>query len=272
MLSDVFQLVRGHSPLIVSMPHSGEALGPYAERMTAEALEIADTDWHLPKLYSFLAALGATVIAAQHSRYVIDLNRDPSGKSLYPGQNVTELCPTTTFAEQPIYQDGEAPHAAEVRARAETYWHPYHNALKAEIERVKAEFGYALLWDAHSIRSHVPRFFEGRLPDFNLGTNDGASCDEVLARLVLAVAGRAQDYTSVLNGRFKGGYITRVYGNPAEHVHAIQLELAQVTYMEESFPFSYKPDSAAKVAAPIRGMMEAMLAWKPAEARLRANA
>nr|WP_262690332.1 N-formylglutamate deformylase [Kordiimonas aestuarii] len=271
-MSAVYTLSRGHSPLIVSMPHSGEALGPFAPRMTDAAHRIADTDWHLPRLYAFLGDMGATVLSANYSRYVIDLNRDPSGKSLYPGQNVTELCPTTTFAEEPIYRQGETPGVADVSERTKTYWHPYHTALTAEIERVKAEHGYALLWDAHSIRSHVPRFFEGCLPDFNLGTNEGASCDAGLAQQVYTAAKGAESFTSVLNGRFKGGYITRRYGNPAEDVHAIQLELAQITYMDESYPFAYQDDIAAKVAAPIRRMMEAMLAWRPEVARLRSSA
>ena len=271
-MSAVFNLNRGESPLVVSMPHSGEALGPFAACMTDAANLIADTDWHLPRLYGFLPELGATVLSACYSRYVIDLNRDPSGKSLYPGQNVTELCPTTTFAEEPIYRHGGAPTGVDVRERTETYWHPYHAALVAELERVKAIHGYALLWDAHSIRSRVPRFFEGRLPDFNLGTNDGASCDPDLAEQVYAAAADADGFTSVLNGRFKGGYITRRYGSPGTHVHAIQLELSQITYMDESHPFAYREDLANKVAAPIRRMMEAMLAWRPEVAKLRSSA
>jgi len=246
------------------MPHSGEELGPYAGRMTAAALKIADTDWHLPRLYSFLADMDATVLHAHYSRYVIDLNRDPSGKSLYPGQNVTELCPTTTFDEQPVYLPGETPHEAEQRDRVAHYWKPYHNALAAEIERVRHIHGYALLWDAHSIRSEVPRFFGGRLPDFNLGTNDGLSCSPDLAEAVYDVAAKAEGYSAVLNGRFKGGFITRKYGQPAHGVHAIQLELSQVTYMEETFPYSYLPDRAGKVAKPIQAMLVAMLGWKPA--------
>ncbi len=271
-MSTVYSLTRGHSPLIVSMPHSGEALGRFGARMTDAARQIPDTDWHLPRLYDFLPELAATVLVANYSRYVIDLNRDPSGKSLYPGQNVTELCPTTTFAEEPVYRGGEIPDTSDVGARVKTYWQPYHTALAAEIERVKAMHGYALVWDAHSIRSHVPRFFDGRLPDFNLGTSDGASCDEGLAKQVYAAAKETGGFTSVLNGRFKGGYITRRYGRPAEDVHAVQLELSQATYMEESYPFVYRESAAPKVAAPIRRMMEAMLAWRPEVARFRSSA
>ncbi|MFC4349165.1 N-formylglutamate deformylase [Kordiimonas lipolytica] len=262
-MTQVFDLKRGHSPLIISMPHSGEELGPYASRMTADALKIADTDWHLPALYGFLTGMDATVLHAHYSRYVIDLNRDPSGKSLYPGQNVTELCPTTTFDEQPVYLPGETPHEAEQRDRVDHYWKPYHNALAAEIERVRHIHGYALLWDAHSIRSEVPRFFDGRLPDFNLGTNDGLSCSPDLAEAVFAVAQQAEGYSAILNGRFKGGFITRKYGQPAHGVHAIQLELSQITYMEEVFPYSYLPERARNVAQPIQAMLEAMLDWRP---------
>jgi N-formylglutamate amidohydrolase len=231
--------------------------------MTADALKIADTDWHLQKLYGFLAALDATVLHAHYSRYVIDLNRDPSGKSLYPGQSVTELCPTTTFAHEPIYRPGEEPDATEQQARVESYWKPYHSALWAEIERVRHIHGFALLWDAHSIRSHVPRFFDGALPDFNLGTNDGATCAPGAIETAYAVARQTEDYTAVLNGRFRGGYITRHYGHPAAGVHAVQLELSQATYMDESFPFTYRAEKAAAVAAPIRAMLEALAAWSP---------
>jgi len=260
-LSDVYSLRRGNSPLLVSMPHSGENLGVYADRMTDAARCKADTDWHLPKLYEFLGALDATVIAANYSRYVIDLNRDPSGKSLYPGQNVTELCPTTTFEEELIYLRNQEPDNAEVKARVQTYWHPYHTAIEAELVRLKAEYGYALLWDAHSIASEVPRFFEGCLPDFNLGTNTGGSCGEGLGEALLAEAQRHAGYTAVLNGRFKGGFITRQYGDPGANIHAVQLELSQITYMDETYPFAYKPDSAHAVAGPMQRLMETMMAW-----------
>jgi len=260
-LSEIFDHKAGCSPLLVSMPHAGEKLGSFAPRMTDAAKQIVDTDWHLPKLYDFLGGLDATVLSAQYSRYVVDLNRDPAGRSLYPGQNVTELCPSTTFDERPIYTGGEAPVAAEVAERVETYWRPYHAALQAEIARIKAEHGYVLLWDAHSIASKVPRFFSGRLPDFNLGTNDGLSCGRGLGETLISAARAQRDYSAVLNGRFKGGYITRTYGNPAAGVHAVQLELSQITYMDETFPFSYRATKADAVAGPIQALIEAMLGW-----------
>ena len=258
-MSDIFNLVRGDSPLLVSMPHSGESLGPYADRMTEAAHKLTDTDWHLPKLYQFLAEMDVTVIAANHSRYVIDLNRDPSGKSLYPGQNVTELCPTTTFPEEQIYLDGEKPSDEECAERVEIYWKPYHNQIEEELARLKAKHGYALLWDAHSIASEVPRFFEGKLSDFNLGTNSGGSCDVRLGEELLKVAGQFENYSAVLNGRFKGGFITRKYGQPETGVHAVQLELSQITYMDEQFPFAYDPEKAAAVIPCIKALIEVML-------------
>ncbi|TNE63847.1 MAG: N-formylglutamate deformylase [Alphaproteobacteria bacterium] len=263
MSQAIYNLRRGSAPLVVSMPHAGESLGPFAPRMTAVARRIADTDWHLPRLYDFLADLDVTTLSARYSRYVVDLNRDPSGKSLYPGQSVTELCPTSTFDSEPLYDAGESPTGDEIAERVKLYWQPYHAALAAEIERVKAEHGYALLWDAHSIRSHVPRFFEGRLPDFNLGTNGGETCGPGLGERLLAVADAAPGFSAVLNGRFKGGYITRHFGQPQDGVHAVQLELAQCTYMDETHPFAYRPDLAEAAVAVIRHMVQAMLDWQP---------
>ena len=262
-MTDIFSFKKGHFPLLVSLPHSGENLGPFAAQMTPTAMRMADTDWHLRQLYGFLDDMGVSVLAAQHSRYVIDLNRDPSGKSLYPGQDVTELCPTTTFAGEPIYQRDTAPSGADISARVATYWQPYHDALAAELDRLKAKHGYALLWEAHSIASHVPRFFDGKLPDFNLGTNGGNSCGAGIGEGLIAALGTAEKYSGVLNGRFKGGYITRHYGNPAAGVHSVQLELSQVTYMNEKHPFDYKQQDAAEVAVPIRRMIETMLNFKP---------
>ncbi len=256
-----FTFRAGGAPLLVSIPHMGTHVpDEIARRLTPAALALPDTDWHLDRLYDFLDALGASVLAATHSRYVVDLNRPPDDESLYPGQDVTGLVPLDTFARAPLYA-GPAPDAAEVAARRDRYWRPYHERLAAELERLKAAHGYALLWDAHSIASEVPRFFTGRLPDFNIGTGGGTAADPSLAAALLATARSAPGYTAVLNGRFKGGYITRRYGDPAHDVHAVQLELAQATYMEERPPFPFREDLAAGVRPHLRRMLERMLAW-----------
>ncbi|HEY7687609.1 MAG TPA: N-formylglutamate deformylase [Dongiaceae bacterium] len=259
---DLYKFTPGAAPLLVSMPHIGTHVpADIAGRMTNSALTLPDTDWNLDRLYDFLGALGAATIQATHSRYVIDLNRAPDGKALYPGASNTELCPTTQFDDSPIYRPGQAPGEAEIQSRRDAYWRPYHERLVAELKAIKAQHGYALLFDAHSIKSVVPRFFEGRLPDLNLGTGDGSSAAAGLAARLIEAAGEAIDYTSVLNGRFKGGYITRNYGRPAERVHAVQLELAEITYMDEDPPFGFRDDLAARLRPHLRALLEAMLAW-----------
>jgi N-formylglutamate deformylase len=257
-----FLFRAGSGPLLVSMPHVGMHIpDDIANRMTPLALTVSDTDWHIDRLYDFLDDLGASVVAATHSRYVVDLNRAPDGASLYPGQATTGLCPTGTFDDEPLYNGGQEPDEAEIERRVARYWKPYHNRLGAELQRLKAANGYALLWDAHSIRSIVPRLFEGQLPDLNIGTADGASCAPELALRVMATAESAQAYGAVLNGRFKGGYITRHYGQPGESVHAIQLEQSQRTYMEESPPFAFREDLAAGIRPVIKSLLEAILDW-----------
>jgi len=248
---------KNRSPLLVSMPHTSTHIpDALARRMTEIARTVPDTDWHMERLYDFLDALGASVLVATHSRYVVDLNRPPDNANLYPGQDTTGLCPVDTFYRQPIYASGEAPDDEEIADRVARYWTPYHAKLAEELERLKARHGRALLWDAHSIFSVVPRFFEGTLPDFNLGTAEGRSCASGVGEAVLAVAAQAPGYRAVLNGRFKGGYITRRYGRPAENVHAFQLELSEATYMEESAPFRFRDDLAARVRPHLRAMVE----------------
>lgn len=270
MTGSIFDLHRGDSPLVVSIPHCGTLLSPdLAERLTDEALILRDTDWHVPQLYDFAQDLGATVLAARHSRYVVDLNRPPGGESLYPGQATTGLCPTTLFDGQPLYRAGAEPDDEEVARRVTAFWRPYHDALAAEIARVKALHGYALLYDAHSIRSRVPRLFEGRLPDLNLGTARGTSCAEPLRLRIAAVLGEAEadGFTAVVDGRFVGGHITRSYGAPAEHVHAVQMELAQDRYMDEDAPpFAYRRDRADRLRPWLRRVLEAMIGWRPHKA------
>lgn len=257
-----FSFVRRDAPLLVSMPHVGlEVPEDIAARFTEEAKILPDTDWHVDRLYDFLEALGATVIAAHYSRYVVDLNRAPDNRALYKGANNTELCPTSTFFEKPIYREGEAPDEAEVAARREAYWRPYHDKLGEAVRELLDQHGRVLLWDAHSIRSRVPRFFEGQLPDFNLGTADGTSVDPALAEALADAAGEIEGYSHVVNGRFKGGYITRSHGAPDKGVQAIQLELSQATYMEEDPPYSFREDLAAEVRPAIRDLMTAALTW-----------
>ncbi len=250
-----YSLQRGVSPLLVSVPHAGTELPEDMKaRLTAAAAPLPDTDWHVEKLYDFAPNLDATLLVAKMSRYVIDLNRSPDGAALYPGADETGLCPTSTFDRQPIYRSGSEMTVSEAGDRIERYWRPYHEALKFELDRIIDLHGFAVLWDAHSIRSRVPRFFEGRLPDLNFGTADGASADAALAGGLMELAG-ASDQTSVLNGRFKGGYITRAYGAPAKGVQAVQLELSQRNYMNEAPPYSY--DEAR--AADLRGLLEKFL-------------
>ncbi len=258
-----FLFHQGAAPLLISMPHVGTHLPPaIAARLTPEARQVPDTDWHLERLYGFARDLGASTLVATHSRYVVDLNRPPDGASLYPGQSVTGLCPVDTFDATPLYvEPADVPSDAEIAARRDAYWEPYHAQLRAELERIRATHGVAVLWDAHSIRSVLPRFFEGRLPDLNLGTADGASCDPALAQALLAEARAAAGYSAVLNGRFKGGYITRHYGAPARNIHAVQLELTQCSYMQESLPFAYLPEVAADVQPYLRRMVETALAF-----------
>lgn len=258
-----FTLHRGTRPLLVSMPHVGTHLpAQLAARLTPDARTVPDTDWHMDRLYDFARELGASILMATHSRYVIDLNRPPDNANLYPGQDTTGLCPVDSFDKTPIYADGtNGPDDAEIALRRDAIWHPYHNALQGELKRLRDAHGTIALWDAHSIRSVLPRFFEGKLTDFNLGSADGKSCDAGLAADVVEIAKAVPLHTAVLNGRFKGGYITRQYGNPGDGVHAIQLELTQSSYMEEVYPFAYDPAKAANVQPAIRKMLETVLAF-----------
>jgi N-formylglutamate deformylase len=259
---EIYSFAPGRTPLLVSIPHGGTYLPPeLVPRLTEAALALPDTDWHVPRLYDFATGLGAGVLCATHSRYVVDLNRPPDGQPLYPGASNTELVPLSLFDNRPIYRPGAAPGAAEVQDRLQRYWRPYHARLEAELAALRDRFGIALLFDAHSIRSVVPRFFEGRLPDLNLGTAAGASAADELGRTLLDIALKSDRYSAVLNGRFKGGYITRHYGRPSQHVHAVQLELSQRTYMEEEPPFSWREDLAATIEPLLRRLVQAMSDW-----------
>jgi N-formylglutamate deformylase len=256
-----YRFRAGHSPLLVSMPHVGTHIpAEFAADMTEAGRGVPDTDWHVDRLYDFLDELGASVLQATLSRFVIDLNRPPGGEQLYAGARNTELCPTTLFDDRPIYQPGRAPDPDAIGERRRLYWQPYHDRLSAALAAIKAQHGYALLFDAHSIRSVVPRFFEGRLWDLNVGTADGAAASPTTACAVMDVAEKSNVYTSKLNGRFKGGYITRHYGRPSERIEAVQLELSQIVYMDEDPPFRFREDLSAGVRPLLRGILESYLA------------
>ena len=238
---------RGDGPLLLTQPHGGlEIPDAIAARLNQRGRARADTDWHIGRLYHGLAAT-ATVVSTPLHRYVIDANRDPADRPLYPGQNTTGLCPTTTFDGDPIYRGGQAPDAAEIRERQRLYHQPYHDAVSGEIERILGRHGYAILYDCHSIRSQISFLFDGRLPDFNIGSNDGASCDAAIEAEVAAACEAAPGFSSVLNGRFKGGWTTRHYGDPGRGIHALQMELAQRCYMAESAPFAYDERKAERL-------------------------
>lgn len=260
----LWSLARGESPLIVNVPHAGRHVpDAIALRMRPAARELPDTDWHVDQLYAFAPSSGITLINATHSRYVVDLNRDPSGAALYPGADNTELCPARTFANDAIYLPGEEPPAREIDARRATFFEPFHALLAAEIARVRERHGYAVLIDGHSIAAEVPRFFAGRLPDLNLGTGDGASCDAAVQALATDVVGTADRFTHVVNGRFKGGYITRHYGAPRMNVHALQLEMVQACYMDEANPAQFDAPRAAALVHVLERLVLALAEWRP---------
>jgi formiminoglutamase len=253
------EIRRGSSPVILGLPHTGtDVPADIRDRLNDEGKKLRDTDWHVHTLYDGLLP-GATTVRATFHRYVVDANRDPSGRSLYPGQNTTGLIPVTDFDDQPIWKPGQEPDAAETGRRLALFHRPYHAALAAEIERVRAEHGVAILYDCHSIRSVCPFLFEGRLPDFNIGTFDGRSCAPAVERAVRDICAAAAGYTHVVNGRFKGGWTTRHYGRPTDGVHAIQMELVQATHLEsEALPFTYSPAKAERLRIHLGAILAAL--------------
>jgi N-formylglutamate deformylase len=263
-MNDVHTLRRGRLPLLVSMPHVGTAIpDDQRDRYTPRALEVEDTDWFLDRLYGFVHELGASVIVPRYSRYLIDLNRPSENTPMYAGQNNTELCPTRHFTGEPIYHPGQAPDEAEIRRRVAGYWQPYHGALRAELARLRGTYGHAVLFDAHSIKSELPWLFEGRLPHMNLGTVGGTSCAAGLRQALAAVFAQQPTYTHVVDGRFKGGHITRHYGRPHAGVHAVQLEMCWRAYMDEAPPWRWDAARAAAVTPLLRALVQAMLDWRP---------
>ncbi len=256
-----FDLHLGDTPLLISMPHVGTHIPPELRAQFCErALGVEDTDWHLGELYGFAPGLGASTIKPHTSRYVIDLNRPSDNAPMYPGAANTELCPTRFFTGDALYLSGHEPDPAEIDRRRSFYWQPYHDALQTELDRLRTLHGFVLLWDAHSIRSHIPWLFDGKLPDLNLGTASGASAHASIADATSQVAANQPGLTSVINGRFKGGFITRHYGQPSIGVHAIQLEKCQSLYMAETAPFAYDAANALALQPVLIGMITAAVA------------
>ena len=269
MTAPFLELQRGAAPLIVSLPHTGVDIpDDIAAKLTSTWLARKDADWWVDRLYDFAGDLGATVLRTRVSRTVIDVNRDPSGASLYPGQVTTGLCPLTTFDGEPLYLAGQDPDAEEIARRRALYFDPYHEALAGEIARLRERWPRIVLYEAHSIRSRVPRLFDGLLPQFNIGVNGGAACDAALTRQIEAVCA-ASELSWVVDGRFKGGWTTRRYGRPTEGVHAVQMELACRGYMidpatpptPDDWPSPYDPDRAAPLRSLLREVLTAALAF-----------
>lgn len=258
--TDTCKLHRGDAPLLLSLPHDGSAIpDALQQRMMPEARRAPDTDWHVARLYDFARGLGASIIVPRYSRYVIDLNRGEDDTSLYPGQNTTGLVPLVRFSGDPVYLPGREPDAGEVASRIDRFWRPYHAALREELDRIRAQHGRAVLWEGHSIRgSGLPFLFEGRLPDLNLGTANGASCAPALQARIEQVLAAQDEYDWVVNGRFKGGHITRHYGDPADGIDAVQLEISQRTYMDED-SFAYDERKAGRLQPLLRRLLDAAL-------------
>jgi len=234
-MPDIFEYARGNSPLLVSFPHDGTRIPPeLISRFSESGKSNVDCDWFISDLYAFISALDISFIKPAYSRYVVDLNRSPEGEALYPGRMETTICPLTTFSGDPVYLPGNEPDKNEIQSRIDTYWQPYHRHIRDELERLRTIHGKAVLWDAHSIASELPRLFNGQLPDLNFGTADGASCQPQVIEKVTMLAKQHSDYSVVLNGRFKGGYITRHYGEAENNVNAIQLEINQSNYLAKT--------------------------------------
>jgi N-formylglutamate deformylase len=259
-----YTLHRGTTPLLLSMPHAGTVIPDrLAARLQPRALQCEDTDWHLERLYAFARELGVSLLVPRYSRYLIDLNRPPDDAPLYGNTNGTGLCPVRFFTGEPLYRPGHEPDRAEVEERLQQVWQPYHGALIAELARLQATHGHAVLFDAHSIRSEVPWLFPGRLPDLNLGTANGSSCAQVLRDALGEVLSAQPRYTHVTDGRFKGGYITRHYGRPDSCLHAVQLEMCQHLYMDESPPFDWDDARTVQLLPLLKAFVRTLLEFRP---------
>ena len=254
-------LTIGNSPILLAQPHGGiEIPDDIYARLNENGRAIADTDWHISKLYADLVD-NVTIVSTPIHRYVIDANRGPEDESLYPGQNTTGLCPTTTFDGASIYLDGEQPGADEIAHRQKTYHQPYHDTIQEQLERLHQKHGYVILYDCHSIRSEVPYLFDGKLPDFNIGTNIGTTCNPEMEAAVVECCASDNNFTHVVNGRFKGGWTTRHYGKPEAGYHAIQMELAQFNYMLEAPPWDYGAEQLELLRGRLRKILAALLAF-----------
>ena len=264
-MQTTYTFEQGQIPLLVSMPHSGIHIpADIQEQLTPVSQLLSDTDWHLPLLYNMLQELGASHIQAKCSRYVIDLNRSSDDVNLYPGQDTTGLCPIDTFDKQPLYLNSNHPTKTDVQRRVSLYWEPYHQKIQEELKRMRNQYGIAILWDAHSIASQVPRFFDGKLTDLNFGTADQKSCSLSLQSAIensLKNTSDAVQFSHIFNGRFKGGYITRQYGKPEENIHAIQLEMSQCLYMDESIPYGYREDLAKQIQPVLKTLLQTCIDW-----------
>jgi N-formylglutamate deformylase len=259
-----FTLHQGTQPLLVSVPHAGTQIPDELKKLfTDRALAVEDTDWFLDTIYAFAKQLGASFIVPKYSRYVVDLNRPPENTPMYTGVNNTELCPTRFFSGDPLYKPGLEPNDSQIESRVKLYWQPYHEALQAELARIKTIHGHAVLWDGHSICSQLPWLFDGRLPNLNLGTVSGTSCAIELQERVHSKAMNQTDFNVVLNGRFKGGYITRQYGQPVYGIHAIQLEMTWNCYMVEQPPYSIDPARCDRLVAVLEALLQTAMGWKP---------
>lgn len=253
------QITIGNSPLLLAQPHSGiEIPSDIYRRLNANGRAKADTDWHITQLYDGLID-DVTVVSTPIHRYVVDANRNPTGESLYPGQNTTGLCPTTTFDGLPIYLTDREPYIEEIQRRQQLYHQPYHDCLQTQIDRIHQKHGYVILYDCHSIRSEVPYLFDGKLPDFNIGSNNGKTCDSQIQSAIELICQQQPEYTSVSNARFKGGWTTRHYGKPENGYHAVQMELAQCNYMQEFAPWRYAPEKAELLRQVLRKILLALL-------------
>ncbi len=252
-------LTLGNSPLLLTQPHGGTDIpDDIYSRLKDNGRAIADTDWHITKLYADLVD-DVTIVSTPVHRYVIDANRGPEDESLYPGQNTTGLCPTTTFDGVDIYLEGEQPDAEEIAGRQKDFHQPYHNTISEQLQRIHQKHGYVILYDCHSIRSEVPYLFDGKLPDFNIGTNSGTTCDPDIESKVVACCAADNNFSHVLNGRFKGGWTTRHYGRPESGYHAIQMELAQFNYMQETPPWDYGAARLELLRSSLRDILHNLL-------------